>query len=101
MVLGDVTGDGEVDIVTGKDPLYILDGRGELQAMFSPSAPARLEFAPTICDLDDDGKVEIVAKFQGDDLYVLTTDGIYHPETMIWPTAFRNRRNNQAIAMGK
>jgi outer membrane protein assembly factor BamB len=99
MVLGDVTGDGRVDIVTGRDPLYVLDGNGVVQTMFSPSALASLQVAPAICDLDNDGEVEIVAKFHGDDLYVLTTGGTYHPETMIWPTAFRNRVNNQMIPM--
>jgi hypothetical protein len=67
--------------------------------MFAPSESTWLELAPAICDLDDDGKVDIVAKFRGDDLYVLTTGGDYHPETMIWPTAFRNKRNNQAIPL--
>lgn len=103
-VIGDVTGDGRVDIIFGT---YSPDDSANAQAkLFGLSASGQplagfpltlsheggaekrgLRAAPTLADLDGDCLVEIVAGSRAAVVYVWDLPGAYNPATMPWPTA--------------
>ena len=103
-VIGDVTGDGNVDILFGT---YSPDNSANAQARLHglsatgqplPGFPLTLDHegqsekqglraAPTLADLDGDCLVEIVAGSQASVLYVWDTPAPYNPSLMPWPTA--------------
>jgi len=79
--IGDVNGDGKLDIAAGCDDhnVYLLDGDGQTQWTF-PCKPSQgsTDGAPTvdyvtITDLENDGKMEIVAGANW--VHVLNADG--------------------------
>lgn len=103
-VIGDVTGDGQVDIVFGT---YSPDGSDDSLARLQgfnasgqplPGFPLTLDHesgaskkglraAPTLADLDGDCDIEIVAGSQAGVLYVWDLPAPYQPSQMPWPTA--------------
>ncbi len=109
-VLGDVTGDGSVDVVFGTyspdSPeasstgigIYALNAQGQLHpgfplALTLDTGSARgVRAAPTLTDLDGDGDVEIIAASFSGALYVWDLPGAYRADRMPWPTG---RQNNQ------
>ncbi len=102
-VIGDISGDGQVDIVFGT---YSPDGAANAQAgvvalsadgQLLPDFPLSLDAeqgqragvraAPTLADLDGDGDVEIVAASLGGTLYAWDLPTPYQADRMPWPTA--------------
>lgn len=103
-VIGDVSGDGQVDILfgtyspDGSDDnlarLHGLNASGQPLAGFplpltdeDGAAKKGLRAAPTIADLDGDCDVEILAGTQAGVLYVWDLAATYHSYLMPWPTA--------------
>jgi hypothetical protein len=103
-IIGDVTGDNELDIVFGTySPDHSADGRMGVygldhQGQPLPGFPLPLNYeddgtkhglrgAPTLADLDNDCDVEIIAGSRAGVLYVWDLPAPYHPYQMPWPTA--------------
>jgi len=95
-VFGDVTGDGQVDVVMVAPCLYVLDNRGNVQAIFNTTKLRqndRAESGVCLADVDKDGKTEILFKFDGDDFYCVTLGGKYDATKMPWPQMQHNSQN--------
>ena len=108
-VIGDITGDGQVDIVFGTfSPdgsakgavgVHGLDAGGNPLPGFPLSLTHEggsdkqgVRAAPTLADLDCDGDVEILVGSWAGTLYVWDLPAQYRPEWMPWPTS---RHDNQ------
>lgn len=108
-VVGDINGDGQVDIVFGtyspdgsannSVSVIAVSGSGQLLPGFpltltdEGSADKKgIRAAPTLADLDGDCDVEILAASQARVLYVWDLPGAYNSHLMPWPTG---RQNNQ------
>ncbi len=69
---GDLTGDGKVDLALGNDDSSVIqilvgDGRGRFAVGAVPKLQARDEcFAPTLADLNGDGKLDVIANAQNE-----------------------------------
>lgn len=103
-VIGDVTGDGRVDILFGtyspdhsadhRMGLYGLDREGQPLDGFPIPLPHEnsgekhgLRGAPTLTDLDNDCDIEIVAGSRAGVLYVWDLPTPYRQANLPWPTA--------------
>jgi len=89
-LFADVTGDGEIDVLLVAPCLYVLTNKGMVQGVFDtgkirPMFAGRAESGMWAGDVDDDGVVEILVKFEGDEFYCLSMDGEYDASNMPWP----------------
>ena len=108
--LGDVNGDGLVDIVFGtyspdgsanaQAGIHALDALGHPLSGFPLPLTAErgdiqgVRAAPTLADLDGDCDVEIAAASMGSALYVWDLSAPYYPNRMPWPTGRQNTLRN-------
>lgn len=103
-VIGDVTGDGQVDILFGtyspdgsddnQARLHGLNASGQPLAGFpltlgseGGASKKGVRAAPTLADIDGDCDVEILVGSQAGVLYVWDLPAPYYPSLMPWPTA--------------
>jgi hypothetical protein len=96
--LGDITGDGIVDVVfqtRQNSTVYVLDNTG-MPAANPYNIGEESTNAIVIGDIDNDGKSEIVA-CAGTKMVCLTMDGTYHPETFMWTQAGKDSMGTAAV----
>ncbi len=86
-IVGDVNGDGSVDVLLGDEARFInawsnvgvpLDG-------FPLVTKDAVRGTPAICDLNKDGKVDIVAVGYDKTVYTWALNAVYNPALMPWP----------------
>lgn len=117
--IGDVTGDGEVNVVVGcndgnvyalyRDGINHRDGNGTLtgpiawvrSCLPTGQTAAKVMTAPVIDDLDGDGKVDVVAAGdQGVFVFRLDVPYVQDPALYPWPTFHRdNQRTGNAAGL--
>jgi FG-GAP-like repeat/FG-GAP repeat len=99
-VIGDIDGDGKLEIVFGtyvpavissdKDGpvgLWALKADGTVVSGFPLAVPIPgVRSAPTLADLDGDGKLEILAATRSGQVFVWHTSTPYNPALLPWPT---------------
>ena len=114
-VIGDVSGDGQVDVVFGTfSPDGSANGAVRVHGLAAngnplPEFPLALTHegssdkqgvraAPTLADLDCDGDVEILVGSWGGTLYAWDLPARYRPDLMPWPTSRQNNQRTGAAA---
>lgn len=100
--LGDVTGDGGIDMVfQSRDncTLFVLDRFGEL-ATEPYSTESDSTGSVAIGDIDKDGASDILL-FAGSNLCCLTRGAPYQARTFVWPMYGRDSTNAGAVAMSE
>ncbi len=107
-VIGDIDGDGAMEIVFGTyvpfQKLTDMDGPVELWALkadgsVEPGFPLPIptpgvRAAPTLADLDGDGKLEILAATRTGQIFVWDTSTPFNPTRMPWPTGRHDVRRS-------
>jgi hypothetical protein len=74
--LGDVDGDGKVEVVVGSDDIYIYCLSGEDGSLkWRYETEGRVESSPVLGDVDGDGEIEIVIGSNDNCVYCLTVGG--------------------------
>ncbi len=113
-VIGDVTGDGSVDILFGtyspdgsahnRAALYGLTSLGQPLAGFplpltheDGRSKQGIRAAPTLADIDQDCDVEIIAASQAAVLYVWDLPAPYYASRMPWPTGRHDQQRTGSI----
>lgn len=100
-VVGDIDGDGSLDVLFGTDVvnmpdgiyyggpvgLWALNADGSVKSGFPLAVPTPgIQAAPTLADFDQDGKLEILAATREGYLMVWDTPTAYDPVRLPWPT---------------
>ncbi len=105
-VVGDVDGDGQLEILFGTyvpstsdkyGPvgLWGLEANGRLMSGYPLPMPLPgVRAAPTLADLDGNGKLDILAVTPEGQLFVWGTDTPYEPERFPWPTGRHDVRRS-------
>ncbi len=109
-VIGDIDGDGAPEIVFGtyvplmnatdKDGpvgLWALKANGTVVPGFPLVVPTSgIRSAPTLADLNGDGKLDIVAATRSGQVFVWSTSAPYNPALLPWPTGRHDLRRSAA-----
>lgn len=108
-VIGDIDGDGSFEILfgtrvpsreqglyySGPVGLWALESNGVVMPGFPLPVPTPGMFgAPTLADLDDDGKLEILAASREGEVLVWNTSTNYNPSRLPWPTSRHDLRRS-------
>ena len=98
-VIGDIDGDSSLEVVFGTQVpiagtewdgpvgLWVLEADGTVSAGFPLPVPTPgIETAPTLADLDGDGKLDILAATITGQVFVWATPHPAYPARLPWPT---------------
>jgi hypothetical protein len=87
-VIGDLDGDGSLDIVFGDETRFIhaFDVLGHELDGFPVTTNDAVRGAPFITDIDQDGDVDLAVMGWDMSVYVWDLDSAYDPATVPWPT---------------
>ncbi len=93
-VLGDLDGDGVVEIVFGGESGQILgfEPNGSMAKGFPIRLGAEMRSTPTITDLDGDGDTDLVVAGWDQQVYAFDFPGTYQPGLVPWGTLRANRQ---------
>ena len=93
-VLGDLNGDGVVEIVFGGESGQVLafEPDGSMAAGFPIRLGAELRSTPTITDLDGDGDTDLLLAGWDQQVYAFDFPGTYQPGLVPWGTLRANRQ---------
>jgi uncharacterized repeat protein (TIGR01451 family) len=109
-VIGDIDGDGAQEIVfatyvpmlrqsdlDGPVGIWALEANGAVVPGFPlPVSTPGVRAAPTLADLDGDGKLEILAATRTGQIFVWDTSAPYVPARLPWPTGRHDIRRSAA-----
>ncbi len=92
-VVADINGDNELEIMIAKyqgmpeytGRIFVYDRNGTEKSALNKIIPDQLWISPTVEDLDNDGKSEIVAGSMLGKIYVWDTNGVNSRSLMPWP----------------
>jgi hypothetical protein len=86
-VVGDIDGDGEVEIVMGgtDDRIYAWNADGSYVNGWPRYIIYPVYATPALGDLDDDGDVEVVVAAYDGRIHVFDGSAAYDVDTMMWP----------------
>jgi uncharacterized repeat protein (TIGR01451 family) len=107
-VIGDINGDGRLEILfgtfvtslsdlhyNGPVGLWALKADGTVMPGFPLPVPTPgIRGAPTLADLDGDGKLEIMAASREGEVFVWDTLTTYDPSQLPWPTGRHDLRRS-------
>lgn len=94
VAVADVGGDGEMDIFAGNKWIRLTKD-GPVSADIAPR-DAQIAAAPSLCDLDGDGKAEVLLASEDGRVWVFQTDKEIKPEWVQWQTTSGNFRHTSA-----
>jgi uncharacterized repeat protein (TIGR01451 family) len=114
-VIGDIDGNGTQEIVfatyvpllkdsdrDGPVGLWALEADGTVVPGFPlPVSTPGVRAAPTLADLDGDGKLEILAATRTGQIFVWDTSAPYVPARLPWPTGRHDIRRSAAYMLTK
>jgi hypothetical protein len=90
--VADLGGDGEMDFFVGTSWVKLgRDGKSTITPMLPQPAPSRTH--PTICDIDGDGKAEVLLGLMDGRVIVYETGKEYRPEWIQWGMVGCNPRH--------
>ncbi len=91
-VLGDVDGDGLIDVLAGSSSGHIegYSTDGTILEGFPFTTGGSLASSPVIFDLDSDGDVEVMAVSDEGLIYVWDLSGGYEPDLVPWGSKFHD-----------
>ena len=97
--LGDLNGDGQLDVVVGRrdNKIYAWSGDGtpltgwpQATGLYVESCP---ESSPALGDLNGDGQLDVVVGSSNHKVYAWTTGAPYDPERIAWGMFHHNVRH--------
>lgn len=94
VAVADLGGDGEMDIFAGNKWIRLTKD-GPVSADIAPR-DAQIASAPSLCDLDGDGKAEVLLASADGRVWVFQTDREIKPEWVQWQTTGGNFRHTSA-----
>lgn len=94
VAVADLGGDGEMDVFAGNKWIRLTKD-GPVSASIAPR-DADIAAAPSLCDLDGDGKAEVLLVSEDGRVWVFQTDREIKPEWMQWQTTGGSFRHTSA-----
>jgi len=98
-IIGDLDGDGAPDILIGDETKYIraFSATGVPVAGFPVLTDDAMRGVPTVADVDNDGRLNLVASGWDKSVYVWDFNSTWNPAAAPWPRFHANLHNNGRI----